>query len=332
MLPPAPPPAQPPAAPSPQPHAGKPRMPTIQRPEQPIETTAVPGEITPRAPDAGQVTAGLEYVRGIRYILSGHRENYFISGVSNEQHVVKFQYSAKFDLWPNASRHSAYFGFTQKSLWKLWDFDNSSPFEESNYAPEVFYGYYSKIGDIVPRPSTVTWFIESARAGLEHESNGADGVRSRSWNRVYAMVQAGTYFGTNHYVMAIPRAWLPPFGDKDNENIEEYLGLGALSLEYGYDPVPKAWYGGGNITATLRKGLHRDFDRRSVEIALQWRPAYEGRLLEWWKFTPFFYVQIFRGYGESLLQYDQKVNVVRVGISFEDRVNWVTLPRRMAPR
>ncbi|HEY0715503.1 MAG TPA: phospholipase A, partial [Polyangia bacterium] len=135
-----------------------------------------------------------------------------------------------------------------------------------------------------------------------------------------------------HYVMATPRAWLPPFGDWDNENIEEYLGLGALSLEYGYDPVPKSWYGGGNITATFMKGLHRDLDRHSIEIALQWRPAYEGRFLEWWKFTPFFYLQIFRGYGETLLQYDQKVSVLRFGISFEDRVNWITLPRRRTSR
>ncbi|HEY0707485.1 MAG TPA: phospholipase A, partial [Polyangia bacterium] len=190
---PPPPPAPEPApAPSPaQAPVNQPRMPTIQRPDQPIETTAVPGEVTPQTPDAGKVEGGLEYVRGLRYILSGHRENYFISGLTSAQHVVKFQYSAKFDLWPNATRHSAYFGFTQKSLWRLWDFDNSSPFDESNYAPEIFYGYYAKIGDIIPQPGTVDWFVEYARAGLEHESNGAEGVRSRSWNRIYATVQGG---------------------------------------------------------------------------------------------------------------------------------------------
>ena len=302
------------------------RLPPVQRPEMPVETTPIPGERVPETPlPEGDID--LVYVPGFRFILSGHRENYFLSGVSAEQHVVKFQYSAKFDLWPNASRHSAYFGFTQKSLWRLWDFSDSSPFDESNYAPEVFYGFFMKLGDLMPLPGTTTAFLEMARVGFEHESNGERQERSRSWNRIYATTRAGAYFGTDHYLAVSPRVWGPGIGDPDNEDIEEFLGYGTLSVEYGYDPAIRHWYGGGNFGITVWKGWNRDWDRRGIEVSAQWRPGYEGKFVEWWKFTPYLHAQLFHGYGETLLTYNQKTTAFRIGISFEDRVNWVTLPK-----
>jgi outer membrane phospholipase A len=317
-----------PAQKTPEPPAPlQPRLPTIQRPEERVEATPVPGRVVPALPRP-DARIDLVYVPGFRVILSGHRDNYFVSGLTGEQHLIKFQYSVKFDLWPNASRHSAYFGFTQKSLWRLWDFSASSPFQESNYAPEVFYGYYMKLGDLIPQPGTTTGFLEFVRVGFEHESNGEDGTQSRSWNRPYATFRAGAYLGSDHYLAFSPRGWWPVLGDGDNETIEQFLGYGSLGIEYGYDPAIKRWYGGGNISVTGWKGWNFDWDKRGVEVAAQWRPAYEGRFVEWWKFTPYIYAQLFHGYGETLLQYNQKTTAFRIGISFEDRVNWVTLPKR----
>ena len=79
--------------------------------------------------------------------------------------------------------------------------------------------------------------------------------------------------------------------------------------------------------ATAWKGADRDLTRGALELAGQWRPGYEGKFVEWWKFTPYFYAQWYDGYGETLLQYNQKVNVFRVGLALEDRVNWITLPK-----
>jgi outer membrane phospholipase A len=323
-------PAPPPVSPAPPPappniEAAQVKMPTIQRPEQPITATPIPGQVYPAAPPAADKPLELEYVPGYRYILSGHKENYFISGVTQAQHLVKFQYSVKFDLWPNASRHSAYFAFTQKSLWDLYR--SSAPFLESNYAPEVFYGYYTRIGDLIPRRYAVTPFIDYARAGLEHESNGLDTTESRSWNRLSGTVRAGAYLGTNHYVVVAPKAWLP-MGISDNPDIAQFLGYGSLTVEYGYDPAVTQWYGGGDIKVTAWKGANLDWSRRGIEVAAQWRPGYEGALLEWWKFTPYFYAQFFTGYGETLLRYNEKFTAFRVGVALEDRVNWVTLPKR----
>jgi outer membrane phospholipase A len=300
------------------------RLPTVQRPQEPVETTPVPGQVAPTAPDPGKQIE-LKYVPGYRIVLSGHRENYFITGLTAAQHLVKFQYSAKFDLWPNASRHSAYVSFTQKSLWRL--FDSSAPFEESNYSPEIFYGYYTRFGDVAPQPGRTTFFLDNARIGLEHESNGLDGTRSRGWNRFYGLARGGMYLGSDHYLLATPRMWLPPFDDDDNKDIAQYLGYGSLGLEYGYDPEKRTWLGGGNISVTMWKGWNTDLDRGAVEIALQWRPGYEGRFVEWWKFTPYVYAQAHLGYGDTLLNYNHSAKIVRIGFAFEDRVNWVTLPK-----
>src|SRR5262245_41502084 len=85
--PPPPPPAPAAAGPAPTeaPAPGKPRgkMPVVQRPEQTIDTTAIPGEVTPRTTRPAPPPSELKYVPGIRFILSGHRENYFISGASS---------------------------------------------------------------------------------------------------------------------------------------------------------------------------------------------------------------------------------------------------------
>ena len=320
----APPPAVSPDGGAP-PAASKWRLPTVQRADEPVEAAGAPAVPVP-APGA---KLELKYEPGLRYILSGHRENYFISGVTSGQHTVKFQYSVKFDLWPNATRHSVYFGFTQKSLWALWDFAGSSPFLESNYAPEIFYGYYPKLGDIMPQPGRRTWFLDQARAGIEHESNGMNLTSSRSWNRVTATGRGGVYLGTDHYLTGTLKVWAPPFEIPDNSDITEYVGYGTGAVEYGYDPAVRRWYGGGSLNVAFNKGAGiTDWDRRTIQVTLQWRPAYAGKFVEWWKFTPYFFAQYFNGYGETLLTYNIDTQSFRIGLSFEDRVNWVTVPKQ----
>ena len=271
----------------------------------------------------------IDYVPGFRYILSSHLDNYFATTLVGDRQVVKFQFSFKFDLWPNSTPHSVYFGFSQKALWSLWDVQNSSAFIDSNYAPELFYGYYRKEGEIIPQPGRVTWtWVYTAGVGILHESNGDGGIASRAWNRVYATARGGAYFGTDHYVTLTPRIWAPPFGiDEYNPDIVDYLGYGTLTAEYGYDPIQRAWWGGGHVGATVSKGGLRRFSRFSVESFLQWRPAYEGRFVAWWKFTPYLFLQVRRGYADTLLTYNKEETAVRFGFALEDRVNWVTVRR-----
>ncbi len=285
--------------------------------ESPASSPTAQSPTGPAAALAG-AAFGKPHKLDYRIILTGFKDNYFITGFSSNSQV-KFQLSVKLDLWPNHTRHSIYFGYTQKSLWDLYD--NSSPFLDSNYNPEVFYGYFKRYGDISWSPGKVTWFIDSARAGVEHESNGRDGLASRGWNRFYAYTEGGAYFGTDHYATVALKAWPKPWGIGDNPDITSYRGYGEGTFIYGYDPAYPRWWGGGHVGATYFQGATRDLSRHGIEGFVQWRPAYDDRV-SWWRFTPYFYAQLFSGYGEYLLDYNARHTVFRVGMSLEDRVHW----------
>jgi phospholipase A1 len=261
----------------------------------------------------------LEY----RFILTGYKDDYFLAGFSRSSEV-KFQLSFKLDLWPNQTNHSVYFGYTQKSLWNLYD--SSSPFVDSNYNPELFYGYFKRYGDVVWRPGRITGFIDSARIGVEHESNGRDGLESRAWNRIYGDIDAGAYLGTDHYLTGELKAWAPPFFvDDNNTDITDYLGYGKVTAIYGYDPAYPRWWGGGHVGVTYFHGWTRDA-KQGLEAFFQWRPAYDDRY-SWWRFTPNFFAQLYTGYGEYLLRYNESHTSIRIGISIDDRVHWLDRKR-----
>ncbi len=99
-------------------------------------------------------------------LLTFYKDNYFITGFTM-QTEAKFQFSAKFDLWPNRGQHAVYFAFTQKSLWDIYR--TSLPFVENNYAPELFYSYFHVPGRYEPQPGCGFFF---ERVGIVHESTG----------------------------------------------------------------------------------------------------------------------------------------------------------------
>ena len=124
--------------------------------------------------------------------VSAHKVNYFAlnhwPGENDAQ--IKFQISMKFRvLEPNLyilkyNLFPAYFAYTQKSLWN--EGQESMPFEESNYNPEFFLDYPVNAA-IIGRLRLRNVLLSP----LEHESNGLDGVRSRSWNRQYVLIKFG---------------------------------------------------------------------------------------------------------------------------------------------
>lgn len=305
-----------------------PGAPPASRPMAPASVAPAPGvsaaasAVPPSAPAASlaKTDYGKPEKLDYRMILSGYKDNYFISGFTHDSEV-KFQFSIKMDLWPNRTNHSVFFGYTQKSIWNLYR--ESSPIVDNNYNPELFYGYAKHYGDIIWQPGRVVWFIDSGRVGFEHESNGRDGDASRAWNRIYGYLNAGAYLGTDHYVTLAGKGWLCPFWmDDRNNNITSYRGYGEATLVYGYDPARPHWWGGGHVSVMYFQGAVADLARHGLEADLQWRPAY-GNRVSWWRLTPNFYAQLFQGYGEYLLAYDQKETAFRIGISFDDRVAWV---------
>ena len=239
-------------------------------------------------------------------LLTLYKDNYFITGFTDATEA-KFQFSAKFDMWPNRGQHAVYFAFTQKSLWDIYR--KSAPFAENNYAPELFYTYFHVPGRYEPDPGCGFFF---ERLGLIHESTGEAASSSRGWNRIYGESRFACYDAAHRYGAATLQLWAPPLGKSDNSQITRYLGYGELSLAIGSDRG-RGWLGDWELAVHARKGT-LSWTVGSVELDGRWCPRYGN----FWRFTPYLYAQLFTGYGETLLNYDRALTTFRVGIAFTD--------------
>jgi phospholipase A1 len=275
----------------------------VPPPPPPDAAAQAPAPAPPSGPAVVATPAGPAFYD----LLTFYKDNYFITGFSNSVEA-KFQFSAKFDLWPNRGRNAVYFAYSQKSLWNIYQ--SSAPFQESNYNPEIFYTFFHHEGRYLPPPGCA-FFHE--RAGAEHESNGLAGATSRGWNRIYIESRYSCHAAKGLFASATLKVWAPPIFDSDNPDIVNYLGYGELSLEAGGDRGD-GWLDQWDITVTGRKGTSASIAVGSVQIDARWRPP-TGTA---WRFTPFLYGQMFTGYGETLLSYDRPLTAFRVGIGLSD--------------
>jgi phospholipase A1 len=203
---------------------------------------------------------------------------------------IKFQISMKLPLARDMFEpgNDLYFAFTGTSWWQLYNDDNSSPFRETNYEPEIFWRHYGG-------PEFLGGEVAGFDIGLNHESNGrgADFL-SRSWNRV--MVRSALDYGD---LLLLGRAWYRiPEDDDDNPHMHRY---------YGYGDVTAVWAPNRNtFTAMLRPGT----EENAVELTWSYPITKTLRI----------YTQYFNGYGESLLDYNVRTERVGIGIAINDIV------------
>ncbi|WP_334186428.1 phospholipase A [Noviherbaspirillum sp.] len=180
------------------------------------------------------------------------------------------------DLW---------FGYTQNSYWQADNQEASSPFRETNYQPEL----------MAVVPVNFSFLGMNARfinVGLVHQSNGQTSTLSRSWNRIYAQVgmERGDF-------TLLARVWkrLPEKSEEDNNpNIADYMGRGDVSAVYRYN--------GHEFSTLARYNFHTD----KGAAQLSWAFPLAGYLKG--------YVQVFSGYGQSLIDYNYFHRTIGVGI------------------
>lgn len=232
--------------------------------------------------------------------LAPHESIYFIYGP--DAPGAKFQFSFKYLLFDLGSgetedlRPSLQFGFTQRSLWDIGA--TSSPFYDTSYMPELI------LESLAPLPEKsgrfLTWL--GYQAGFKHESNGRDGEISRSLNTLYfrSALAIGTLEGWR--VLVAPEVFTYVGGLSNNPRLKEYRGYGRLFLSISR-------HNGVALGASLWAG--RDFDRRSLQFDLT-LPIRS----RWLGFEAYLLLQHFDGYGESLLDYEEKSRNTRAGISF----------------
>ena len=172
------------------------------------------------------------------------------------------------------------FAYAQNSWWQITQ--DSAPFRESNYRPELYVS--------APVP-----FADELKIGAMHESNGKGGEESRSWNRLYAQ---STWSADGFSIT--PRAWYAFWLDRTNEDIADYMGYGDLRASYNF--------GKQRLSALWRNNLHFDGSNRgAIELNYSF-PIFNSGF--------YGYLRYFNGYGESLADYKRSVNKIGIGLSF----------------
>ncbi len=194
-------------------------------------------------------------------------------------------------ILPNAD---LWFAFTQRSLWQVWNRQESSPFRSTDYQPEAIY-----VVPVPPRLGALPggWQWRMAQVGIAHQSNGQGGSLSRSWNRVYAA--AALDRGEFGLVLRGFRRLGEKTND-DNPDMSRYIGTAEAMASW----LP------GLATASLTWRTHpRALDRGSLQF--DWTYPVSSKQpagLRW-------YAQVFTGYGETLLDYNHRQTSVGLGLT-----------------
>jgi phospholipase A1 len=247
-----------------------------------------------------------EETRRGQFAITPHRSNYILPFTYNtspnvapvreadpdkdvKNAEVDFQLSLKVKLWQDilGQKMDLWFGYTQRSFWQLYNIEDSSPFRETDYEPELLLNVRTDYRIVGLKGSFIN-------LGFNHQSNGQSDPLSRSWNRLVANVG----FEKDPLYLLL-KGWYPfPESSKKNDNsrIENYFGYGEI---WAYYFLKKHRFG-----LMLRNNLN--FHNNRGALQLEWSFPILQRVSG--------YLQYYTGYGESLLDYNHSVN--RIGIGF----------------
>lgn len=207
------------------------------------------------------------------------------------RHEAKFQLSLKTKIAEGLfGGHGDLWGaYTQVSYWQVYNSDLSRPFRETDYEPEAMLLFDTNV-------PFAGWRLRMLGAGLNHQSNGRSEPLSRSWNRLmgYVGIERPGW-------VVIYRPWWRVYEKRrhdDNPDIERYLGRGEVQVVH--------------VRGRQEFGLlarHRFSTGRGAG-RLTWSfPA--GRGVRG-------YLELFNGYGESLIDYNHHGTYVGLGVTLLD--------------
>ena len=219
-------------------------------------------------------------------------QKYTANDVRNTE--LKFQLSLKSKVAEDLFNTNAdlWFGYTQQAHWQVYNEDNSRPFRGTDYQPEIF------LTQPVTADLPFGGRLRMLGIGAVHHSNGRSDPISRSWNRAYLM--AGAEWGK---LSIVPRLWARVNNEsddsEDNPDIEDYLGYG--DIKFLYD-LPKQQ----SLSGTLRYNPSTNKGAAQIDYVYPLSENVNG------------YVQLFQGYGESILDYDHENTAIGFGIVLND--------------
>jgi len=198
-------------------------------------------------------------------------------------------------------RDSLWFAYTQQSYWQIFTSSISRPFRNTDHEPEFIY--------IAPTPADlpVGWRLRYSGLSLTHQSNGQSLPLSRSWNRLILM--AGMEKDDRFTVTG--RLWnriSDGDGFDDNPDIEELVGRAELTGTWNVNKD-------NTLILTLRHSLASE---ANGSYRLEWLQAMGDSSRGPYASGLRLHVQLFNGYGDSLVDYNRWRAVLSVGLSLVD--------------
>ncbi|MDB5825758.1 MAG: hypothetical protein JWR21_4462 [Herminiimonas sp.] len=190
--------------------------------------------------------------------------------------LAENRFDQPIDLW---------FGYTQRSFWQARNREASSPLRETDYQPELMAVLPTDVNLLGLRMRFVNF-------GLMHQSNGQVSTLSRSWNRIYAQVG----FERDNFTL-LARVWKrinEAASEDNNPDIVRYMGRGDLIGTYRRN--------GHELSLLTRYNFQSSKGAAQIGWAFPLVSNLKG------------YVQVFSGYGYSLIDYNASQRVVALGV------------------
>jgi len=231
--------------------------------------------------------------------IAAYEPMYFLVGTDPED--SKFQVSFKYRFFNKKGTlaqkypwvEGFHFAYTQTSFWDLKS--ESKPFEDTSYKPEFFF-LSSKVRTRFP------WLQPFLQTGFQHESNGLGGEDSRSTNYIYAKPIFIHYQEKNQLgIMVAPKVWAYVNNDdQTNLDLKDYRGFFDLEVKLGR-------------ADSFVLGSHFQWAKEGASIALDLtyplHRFFKGNL------GLYFQVEYVNALAESLLNYKERTEVVRLGFA-----------------
>lgn len=231
--------------------------------------------------------------------LSANEPTYFVVG-SNDERGTDARFQLSFKYRPFAPEGSVaefspyfsnvYFAYTQTTLWDIGG--KSSPFRDTSYRPSLYYRWVGNGSKLLP----YEW-----HAGYEHESNGQGGADSRSVDMAFVQPSWHLDLANGNRLTLLPKFY-QYLENGDNSDIQRYRGYADWQARYGRED-------GWMVTGMYRQGTG-GYASGQLDVSYPLSDRIFART------GTFVHLQVFSGYGETLLDYNVDHGTqIRLGLS-----------------
>ena len=255
------------------------------------------GQIVTTEKSDAQIADSIRAELDSRPYFSLYKDTYFVGGTvfggipTIHNTDVKFQISFQQRLTKSVlpGHTYLYLFYTQKALWNI--LERSLPFHDLNFNPGIGISKHIILKNRLVGKATLM---------VEHESNGRDGISSRSWNKI--SIAAEAYIAPQ--LMAHAKFWIPIIDGQNNRDILKYCGIS----QAGFQAISNDNKWVLDMTLVKRKGWNLNFN---TIVQLGYRINHNS--------NQFIMLQYYNGYGETMLDYNQYHSRIRFGLLIRPR-------------